>query len=141
LHLFIKFYVIFELINPDEFNICGRLSAKQYVILFIAHESFEYDLELFKRYLYLDIVTSIKSIDFLFKIVTGLLKIICLRFTKQNFNVEHILYLEYKIAKLIMCQMQLHNSESKYKAECKTTQKLDKCKSRIRCHGGVSILC
>jgi hypothetical protein len=26
---------MFELINPDEFNIYGRLSAKQYVFLFI----------------------------------------------------------------------------------------------------------
>jgi hypothetical protein len=45
---------------------------------------------------------------------------------------------KYKIAKLTMCN---HSSKGNYKIECRATRTSDKCKGKIRCLGGVSILC
>jgi hypothetical protein len=34
-----------------------------------------------------------------------------------------------------------HNPQGNYKIECRASRTSDKCEGRIRCHGGVSILC
>jgi hypothetical protein len=43
---------------------------------------------------------------------------------------------KYKIAKLTICK-----TKSKYKIECRATWTPEKYEGRIRCLGGVSILC
>jgi hypothetical protein len=49
---------------------------------------------------------------------------------------------EYKITKFTMtCVKRNHDPKSKYKIQCRATQTPDKCQGRIRCLGGVSILC
>jgi hypothetical protein len=60
-----------------------------------------------------------------------------LKILKQE--IELYAYMDM-IKKLTMFQTQLQ-SKNKYKIECRTTQTSDNGEGRIRCHGGVSILC